>query len=98
MVSVECTSLSYTDAILFEKNAILSNGPLPVFLVACNGYLFGSPGSLIEFFISNGSCFGNPLNPCAQLLQLLIHVFVAAIQVVNAVDLRRPFGGEAGDD
>ena len=36
--------------------------------------------------------FLDALNARAELAQLRVHAFVAAVQMVNAVDLRRAFG------
>ena len=42
------------------------------------------------------SGFLDALNPGAQLAQLRVHLFVTAVQVVDAVDFGGPLGGQAG--
>ena len=62
-------------------------------------------GHIFESFVKKmhkGSApnlfFLNPLNPRTKLLQLFVHLLVAAVQMVDAVDLRRAFGGKSRDD
>src|ERR1017187_2031851 len=50
-----------------------------------------------SFRSRKNSFFLHALNPGAKLLQLHVHLFIAAVQMINAVDLRRAFRRQPGD-